>query len=156
MGLFIFVYRCDKGMSIETAFLEVLKKDIAAYTKDVQEEIRQTIDKRTSEMCNEIKTGSPVRQHTDYLRQHRYAPGSFQKGWRVVVLRDDNGKYLKAAVENSNQKPLVHLLDQGHRIVTRNAARVEKGRVQGTEQVKRAQEKYTALVQDDIKRIINK
>lgn len=143
-------------MAIDTAFLEVLKKDIAVYTKEKQDEIKKTIDKRTNEMCNEIKTGSPVRQHTDYLRQHRYAPGSFRKGWRVVVLRDDNGKYLKAAVENSNQKPLVHLLDQGHRIVTRNAARVEKGRVQGTEKVKRAQEKYTALVQDDIKRIINK
>ncbi len=143
-------------MAIDTAFLEVLKKDIAAYTKEKQDEIKKTIDKRTNEMCNEIKTGSPVRQNTDYLRQHRYAPGSFAKGWRVVVLRDDNGKYLKAAVENSNQKALVHLLDQGHKIVTRNAARVEKGRVQGTEKVKRAQEKYTALVQDDIKRIINK
>lgn len=143
-------------MAIDTAFLEVLKKDIAAYTKEKQDEIRKAIDKRTNEMCAEIKTGSPVRQNTDYLRQHRYAPGSFRKGWRVVVLRDDNGKYLKAAVENANQKPLVHLLDQGHKIVTRNAARAVKGQVQGTEKVKKAQEKYTALMREDIKKILDK
>lgn len=143
-------------MAIDTEFLKTLEEDIKAYTKEKQDEIRKVIDKRTGQMLTEVRASSPVRQNTDYLRQHKYAPGSYKKGWRTAVLRDDGTRYLKATVNSSTQKQLVHLLDQGHRIVTRNAERKVKGRVEGTEAVKKAQEKYTNLMHEDIKKILDK
>ena len=90
------------------------------------------------------------------MRQGIYPPGTFKEGWVVSTLRDDNNKYLQAVVQSKNQKPLAHLIDQGHKIVTRNAARAVRGEVKGLHIIVDAQTKYTALIKEDIKKILNK
>ena len=140
---------------VNTDFLSALENDIKKYTVEKQTAIRKAIDKRTGEMLTAIRRGSPVRQGTNYKRQQRYAPGSFRKGWRTVVLIDTNTKYLKAVAQADGQKGLVHLIDSGHKIVTRNAARTVKGYVQGNNNVKNAQIRYTQRIKDDIKEILN-
>lgn len=140
---------------VNTDFLALLEQDIKKYTQEKQTAIRKAIDKRTGEMLTVIRRGSPVRQGTNYKRQQRYAPGAFRKGWKTVVLTDTSTKYLKAVAQNDNQKGLVHLLDGGHKIVTRNAARTVKGYVQGNNNVKNAQIRYTQRIKDDIQNILN-
>lgn len=140
---------------VNTDFLAVLEQDIKKYTQEKQVAIRKAIDKRTGEMLTAIRRGSPVRQGTNYKRQQRYAPGAFKKGWRTVVLTDTSTKYLKAVAQADGQKGLVHLLDTGHKIVTRNAARTVKGYVAGNNNVKNAQIRYTQRIKDDIKEILN-
>lgn len=152
-------------MAIDDAFLKQLEIDIKKYTQDKKDEIKKAVHSRTLEMKNEIKSKSPVRADTfykktgetkPYLRQKIYPPGTFKAGWVVSTLRDDNNKYLQAVVQSKNQKPLAHLIDQGHKIVTRNAARAVRGEVKGLHIVVDAQTKYTAIIKEDIKKILNK
>lgn len=143
-------------MAIDDAFLKQLQIDIKKYTQEKKDEIKKAVHSRTLEMKNEIKSKSPVRANTFYLRQGIYPPGTYRESWVVTTLRDDNNKYLQAVVQSKNQKPLAHLIDQGHKIVTRNAARAVRGEVKGLHIIVDAQTKYTNIIKEDIKKILNK
>ena len=146
-------------------FAAQLTRSVARYNAETKTAIKKAMRKRARQMKEEIISQSPVRADTyykrtgitkPYLRKGLYPPGTFKSGWRMATLRDDGSRFLIAVVQDSSQKYLVHLLDQGHRIVTRNAAREERGKVPGKKWVSNAQKKYTQIVRDDINKILNK
>ena len=129
-----------------------LNQDINRYTADIVSAIRKAVDDRADEMYGLVQSKSPVRRkNPDYLRQKKYAAGSYKAGWHIKVMRDDTGRYLKGVVQSSDQKALTHLLDLGHDIV-RNGKKV--GSVAPQPHIQVAQKEVTAKLQQDINKIL--
>lgn len=91
-------------------------KDIETYTIEKQEKIRRAVKTNANLMKIDIQAVSPVRDSSKKNYSDNPA-GSYKKGWRVKVLRDDGGRYLLAVAQTGKLKGLPHLIDLGHDIV---------------------------------------
>ncbi len=85
-------------------FYDYLVNNIAKYSNEVQEKVKET----TKDVSNDIK---PELQSYSY-KGHLLRTGVYRNGWRVTTL-NKNGVY-RRKVYNQKKPTLVHLLEFGH------------------------------------------
>lgn len=150
----------SEKVSIDNLMSEI-KKDIAAYTSDVKDNIETAVKELTSNI--ELKTVtelSPVRKgDTVYTirKGQRVAakdnlqPGAYKKGWRMKISQKSNGR-IYGTIYNKTNWQLTWLLELGHK--AKNGNFVPPSPIGG--HIQPAQDKTAAALDKEIKKILNK
>lgn len=106
----------------------IIAEELAAYSKEVTDEVNKIAEEVTEETVQELRSNSPVRK------------GKYAKGWTKKKLA--NGSY----VVYNRVHQLTHLLENGY--IKRNG-----GRVSGIVHIKPAEENAIAKFQERIQEI---
>lgn len=90
---------------------ETISNELAAYTGEVSEGIKEAVKETAKECKEQIQQNSPV------------LTGSYRKGWTNKVVYEGE-EDIRMTVYNRTDPQLTHLLEHGH-------AKVKGGRVAG-------------------------
>lgn len=78
--------------------------ELNRYSDEKSEKIAKAVDEVAEDAKNTLRRTSPKKT------------GAYQKGWRVKLVTDTKGRYVKT-VYNQTDYQLTHLLEKGHKNV---------------------------------------
>ena len=119
-----------------------VNKILEKYFNDITDDI----DKETLLIAKEGTQALKNESNTYHIRT-----GKYNKGWRFKIEK----KYgnIEATIYNATNYQLTHLLENGHRIITRNG--LVKGNVKAYPHITPESEKLSSKYERDIEKIIN-
>lgn len=119
--------------------------DVSKILEKYINDINDDIDRETLLIANEGTQALRNESNTYHIRT-----GKYNKGWRFKTGK----KYgeIEATIYNATNYQLTHLLEDGHRIITRNG--LVKGNVKAYPHITPESEKLSSKYERDIEKII--
>ena len=131
-------YALTEVVIVADDFSNKMFSDIVNYTSDVVEKAEDAAKKISKDMAAMAEVASPVRHYSTHtqtvkrivvhrapptvpkaireVKDDKYQPGYFKKGWTTGQIKLKNGKIFGA--RNRNMPTVVHLVHFGHNLIT--------------------------------------
>lgn len=117
-------------------FTAAVNQILGDYSEEVQEAVAQAVEETGKRALKTVKAKSPVRKGK--------GGGRYKKGWKLQKERTGVFRnQAKVIIYNKTDGPLVHLLENGHQIVSEGRV---GGRVEGIPHVRPAYEEAERLL----------
>lgn len=113
---------------------DTLAEELAAYSQEVTDNLKQEVRQVAKEMVAELKATSP------------HASGDYAKGWGVTTEHEST-QDIRLRVINRKKPQLTHLLEHGH-------AKITGGRVEGKPHIGPAEQTAIRKLEGKVKVVV--